>query len=325
VDFDNDGTMDMISGSYDPGDVYLFRGLGDGKYDKRELLQDENDIPLVHHPEERAKYIDFTDNKAEGDRDSDEATNWRVASFGSWVAATDWDGDEDLDMLIGSFSGSIFLRENIGSRNKPIFSGQATQIESDGQPLKESGHANPVVADWDGDGIDDLVVGSSNGSVAWYRNTGSMSNRSFGPRQELVASASDNKFLVQDLEADEDPAPAVRAQICVTDYNLDGKLDLIVGDYSDINRSKELTAEQEQEMQALMAEQKELGEAMTELRESTYGKEGEKADELDEETIEQFQTRNRKLVDAYMKLDEQVKTFYAESRSASFVWLYERK
>ena len=50
MDFDNNGTLDMISGSYDPGDIYLFRGLGNGEYAKRELLKDENDIPLVHHP-----------------------------------------------------------------------------------------------------------------------------------------------------------------------------------------------------------------------------------------------------------------------------------
>jgi len=28
VDYDDDGILDFISGSYDPGDIYLFRGLG---------------------------------------------------------------------------------------------------------------------------------------------------------------------------------------------------------------------------------------------------------------------------------------------------------
>ena len=31
MDYDNDGILDFISGSYDPGDLYLFRGEGKGK------------------------------------------------------------------------------------------------------------------------------------------------------------------------------------------------------------------------------------------------------------------------------------------------------
>ena len=38
MDFDADGILDMISGSYDPGDLYLFRGLGKGKYAKGETI-----------------------------------------------------------------------------------------------------------------------------------------------------------------------------------------------------------------------------------------------------------------------------------------------
>ena len=84
MDYDNDGILDFISGSYDPGDVYLFRGLGEGKYAKVKNIVDENDLPLVHHPAEFQKY-----KALPADDYSDEATSLRVASFGSWVAAAD--------------------------------------------------------------------------------------------------------------------------------------------------------------------------------------------------------------------------------------------
>ena len=159
-----------------------------------------------------------------------------MASFGSWVAAADWDADEDLDMLIGSFSGGLFLRENIGTRDKPQYSGESVAIKVNGKPLKEVCHTAPVVADWDGDGVFDLVIGSGDGSVGWYKNIGSASKPKFGTRNLLVSPAyvrSDvkqpadqsehsAKFLIQSLGPDETPIPAARAQICVCDYNKDG-------------------------------------------------------------------------------------------------------
>ena len=33
----------------------------------------------------------------------------------------DWDGDGDLDMLIGTFGGHLYRRMNIGTRSAPVF------------------------------------------------------------------------------------------------------------------------------------------------------------------------------------------------------------
>ena len=45
MDYDADGIDDVITGSiYE--DVYLFRGLGDGKFAKAELLKDKDGKPL---------------------------------------------------------------------------------------------------------------------------------------------------------------------------------------------------------------------------------------------------------------------------------------
>ena len=45
-------------------------------------------------------------------------------------------------------------------------------MDADGRPIKVAGDAAPVAADWDGDGVLDLLVGAEDGSVVWYRNAG---------------------------------------------------------------------------------------------------------------------------------------------------------
>ena len=50
MDFDGDGKLDLVSGSYDPGEVYLFRGLGRGKFAAREVICDKAGKPIVKVP-----------------------------------------------------------------------------------------------------------------------------------------------------------------------------------------------------------------------------------------------------------------------------------
>ena len=78
---------------------------------------------------------------------------------------------------------------------------------------------NPVLADWDGDGLSDLILGvseqSTDGSrrrgVYWCRNVGTKRVPKFGPPQLLVA----------------DKDRWETTGICVADWNGDGRPDLI--------------------------------------------------------------------------------------------------
>jgi len=239
VDYDADGTLDLVSGCYDPGDLYLFRGLGHGKYADVKPLTDVTGTPLVHHPEELKKYQAL---ERRGKRNSEEATRQRVASFGSWPGFVDWDGDGDLDLLIGSFHGEVWLRSNQGTRSQPVWAAESVRVvDEKGAALTVMAHADVNPVDWDGDGLFDLVIGSGDGSVVWHRNVGTSGKPKFGARQELVPARSESIFLTQYLEPDEEPSPGVRAQIAVVDQDGDGRLDLLVGDYSEIRRMRELT------------------------------------------------------------------------------------
>ena len=124
MDYDDDGILDFVSGSYDPGDLYLFRGEGDGKYAAVEKIVDQDGLALVHHPKEFAEWSNLEESEqASGEMDT---IMLRVASFGSWPATVDWDADGDLDMLIGSFGGDLFLRQNIGTRSQPEYDATAS-------------------------------------------------------------------------------------------------------------------------------------------------------------------------------------------------------
>jgi hypothetical protein len=330
VDYDDDGTLDFISGSYDPGDVYLFRGLGGGKYADVESILDKSGQPVVHHPQEFAKYTQLQDDPT---ADENESTMARVASFGSWVAPVDWEKDGDLDLLIGSFGGELFRRMNEGTRSKPAYGIESLPIYVDGKPFKVHSHANPVVADWDGDGKWDLVVSSGDGSVGWYRNVGSQIEPAFESCRRLVAAAAEKIFLEQNLEPDQAPIPGVRAQICVTDYNQDGRLDLILGDYSDIQWTRALDSTEKEELQALEVELKEMVIEIETVRAKMQQQEEEKQEieaatageqEAAEEKAEQLKQEYQDVADRYRKVRAAKKDYFAESRRASFIWLFLR-
>ena len=84
-------------------------------------------------------------------------------------SAVDWDGDGDLDLVVGNFAGSFYLFKGEG---KGKFDPAPELIKSDdNKPLKIAGvHSDPFVIDWDGDGDLDLLSGSSSGGVQWAEN-----------------------------------------------------------------------------------------------------------------------------------------------------------
>ncbi len=212
VDFDDDGKLDMISGSYDPGECYLFRGRGDGTFAKRETLVDKSGTPILRKPKQQQRF----------------------ESFGSWPVMVDWDNDGDLDLVIGGFDGTVFLRINEGSRQKPVFSEANVFLQVGDAELKvpgdPAGHAAPAIADWDGDGLWDLLCGSERGSVYFYRNSGDRAAPRFEAGQEIVPPHQGSGYE-ELLAADADPLPGIRSQIAAMDYNGDGKMDLILGDF----------------------------------------------------------------------------------------------
>ena len=125
----------------------------------------------------------------------------------------DIDGDGDLDVFIGEYSGNINFFLNTGSITFPSWS-----LTSSGSPfgLTDIGfYSTPTFVDIDNDGDFDAFVGELNGNINFFENTGNSTNPIF------VLSSSSEPFGLTENFTHSAPTFA--------DLDGDGDLDAFVG------------------------------------------------------------------------------------------------
>ncbi|MDO9080277.1 MAG: FG-GAP-like repeat-containing protein, partial [Desulfuromonadales bacterium] len=116
----------------------------------------------------------------------------------------DWNNDDRKDLLIGAADGSVSLALNQGTQESPVFAA-LIPLQADNAPLSVGSNAAPLLFDLDADGAKDLLVGSGNGALYSFRNTGSDASPVFAAREVLidaVAGASNASALITDWDAD---------------------------------------------------------------------------------------------------------------------------
>lgn len=290
MDIDGDGHFDILSGSYSRMDkdmAGLFQvlyGKPDGTFRKAEVLNGTDGKPLII--------------PGKGDEQLTEKICTRPF-------AIDWDGDGRLDLVVGNFSGTFYWFKGEGKgKFRPI----PEMIKTGGAPLKIDGHhSDPFVIDWDGDGALDLISGTSNGGVQWAKNrAGKGKPPDLAPFEWLVKpTAHANKdgeiFGEGDLTG-----PTTSTRVWVADVNGDGKLDLLVGDWTTlISPAKGVSAEEFKKKHATW--QKALEAAQRELDSDPDNKE-----------------KNTKAREQFHKIYRQRSEFMKEEMTG-FVWLYLQK
>jgi hypothetical protein len=124
--------------------------------------------------------------------------------------AVDWDGDGDLDLIVGSSSYGVRVFWNNGDPTSPSFSSGSYQV------LIPSGvsYPCPVHVDWENDGDWDLLVGYYDGTVHLYENDN-------GTLTDQGTLSTTSGVLDVGMYA----APEV------VDWDNDGDWDLVVGEY----------------------------------------------------------------------------------------------
>jgi hypothetical protein len=130
------------------------------------------------------------------------------------------------------------------------------RLEAAGKPIQiASGESAPVAADWDADGRLDLISGSQNGSVVWFKNVGTAQEPKLEAAKTLIG---ESPFGWQGTPGPRDGG--VRVRPCVVDYNGDGRLDILLGDRCGSFQAKPTQSEAEKE------EERRANDRLPELR-----------------------------------------------------------
>ena len=202
ADTDGDGDLDLYLGNkIEPGDtqagrLFYFENTGTSTEPRLRFRGEMEQFNAAYHYAPA-----FGDLDGDGDLDILMGT-WRdelalVINEGSstdprWTVANpaivkitrgrnatpalgDVDADGDLDLFIGESSGDLNFYRNVGTRESPSF-----ELVSDKYLGIDAGRRSaPALADVDGDGDLDLVLGSEANGLLFYRNNGSPESPEF--------------------------------------------------------------------------------------------------------------------------------------------------
>lgn len=93
-------------------------------------------------------------------------------------ATGDLDQDGDLDLLIGHSNGSLFFLQNVAGAGKPVqFAPPVPNYEG----LSVGSFSVPQIIDVDGDGLEDILMGTNVGKLVLFRNVGTKGMPEFVP------------------------------------------------------------------------------------------------------------------------------------------------
>lgn len=286
VDWEDDGDMDILTGSY-PGHLYLYRNNGKGEYDAAEMLRDRKGEPVKPAT----------------------SSNPRVH---------DWDGDGDLDLVIGH-SRFIHVVRNIGTREAPTFESGSSRVKYRGQEIRLRGRLGVEMADWNRDGRTDLLIGQSAGVTVLFNSA---------PHGEPVFTSScvliRSRRGMNDAGMEGTDYPGGRLKLHVADYNGDGIDDLLVGDVYSPQPTRlrdTLTEEQKREYEAFRKKNAALRNEITRLAtERDLSLDGQARMEMQERIMHLLDQLGN---DYYGKEREYLQQ--VEAASHGHVWVYLRK
>jgi FG-GAP-like repeat len=162
--------------------------------------------------------------------------------------AIDWDGDGDEDIISGNSAGYIAFIENLGG--EPTRWAPPRYLSAGGKLIREQagfngsiqgpaeakwGYSVLSVADWDGDGLPDIMTNGIWGKIIWYKNIGTRTAPRLAagqpveltlPAGVLTPALAGNWWKPQGREL----STQWRTTPQMIDWNGDGLTDLLMAD-----------------------------------------------------------------------------------------------
>ena len=175
VDFDTDGVEDVVFtvrdwthyGAVGPACPYAY--TSDGVWTNSQI---ETYVYFVRNEgtQEKPRWAAPVTIVSEGDKGNVLQGPWG----GVHAMFHDFDGDGDMDFMTGEFVDNFWYFENIAGKGKPPkFAKGRKAVAPDGTPLAvDLCMFDPVLVDYDGDGIQDIVEAEEDGRVAVFAGTG---------------------------------------------------------------------------------------------------------------------------------------------------------
>ncbi len=328
MDINNDGHIDIISGSW-PGEIFHFKGGPDNTFAAPEMLTYKNGEIINIGGGPRKDNIIMNGRKytiIAGTTTTEETNEGKfviyhgkkfkstdenpIATTGTASTAhlTDWDGDGDYDLIVGTINGKVYLIPNEGTPDSYAF-GKEKQIAS------VASRAGPCAADWDDDGDLDLLVGADDGSVSLFENTGSVTSPKLASAVKLVPSVE----RIMSTQAPKEVRRGSRSKICVADWNSDGRLDLLVGDFAMQKPDlPEPTDEEKAEYDRIRKELEPMEQRYGELIQKLNGP----SLNVSKEEIDELQKEMSKIGSTMSELRSKLPSEYERH---GWVWLFLRK
>ncbi len=171
IDWNNDGHVDLVVGDED-GRVAYMKNTG----------EKHNGMPVFKDP------VYFQQKGGS-------------LKFGALATpfSVDWDNDGDEDLIVGNSAGYLAFIENKGGSGTPDYA-VPQLLKADGKTIRiqagkngsiqgpceaKWGYTVLSVADWDGDGLKDIILNSIWGKIIWFRNTGTANSPKLAAAQPV--------------------------------------------------------------------------------------------------------------------------------------------
>jgi len=296
VDFNADGLVDLVVSSGE--NVYLFRNVGSREAPKFDVGSAALPCPwgCVPLPTFGIQFVDWDGdgepdllsgltllrNRGNGDFAAEpllaagDKIEHAAARGDGWtfMQLADLDGDGRLDLIYGTHEGHVWLHHNRGGKPARFDQDGTRLMVEGGEPIQvgpvagqaidfdvlQGARTSFTVADFDGDGGPDLVVGDTYGKTRYYRNIGPRAEPRFAKpeligdlkirmipyvadwdsdgKPDVIGSAAGGAVVVwknrgrgrfSEAEPIHIPALPYSPMLAVVDWNQDGDQDLIVG------------------------------------------------------------------------------------------------